>query len=45
MEQLDNKWVLSNNNSDDDCKENDNNSPATLGLNNLQVNQDTYYMT
>nr|XP_040571852.1 glutamate [NMDA] receptor subunit 1-like isoform X2 [Lepeophtheirus salmonis] len=34
MEDLDNKWILLNN--DDDCKAKDDNSPATLGLRNMR---------
>ena len=35
MESLDNKWIL-NSDKDTSCSEKDNNSPATLGLENMR---------
>ena len=35
MESLDNKWIL-NSDKDNSCNEKDNNSPATLGLENMR---------
>jgi hypothetical protein len=36
MESLDNKWILSSEESDSSCSEKDSNSPATLGLENMR---------